>query len=131
MSEENIEIVQRLVEAFYDRDTETVASILDAEIEFESALVEHKTYKGMAEMLEYRRDLDDAWAEWRSEGDRFLSAGSDSVVHLYRIMGRGKGSGVPVAQDIAILWTLRAGRVVRGKVLLDQKDALEAAELGE
>jgi len=103
MSQENVEIVRRLVEAFYDRDGETAASMLDAEIEFESALVEHKTYKGMAGMLEYRRDLDDAWAEWRSDGDRFLSAGSESVVHLYRIVGRGKGSGVPVAQDIAIL----------------------------
>ena len=129
MSQANVEAVRRLVEAFYARDGETVASVLDAEIEFESALVEHKTYMGMAGMLEYRRDLDDAWAEWRSEGDRFLSAGSDRVVHLYRIVGTGKGSGVPVAQDIAILWTLRAGRVVRGKVFLDQTDALEALGL--
>jgi ketosteroid isomerase-like protein len=129
MSQENVEIVRRLVQAFYGRDVETVTSTLDAEIEFESALVEHKTYRGMAGMSEYRRDLDDAWAEWRSEGDRFLSAGPESVVHLYRIVGIGKGSGVPVAQDIAILWTLRAGRIVRGKVFLDQQDALEAAGL--
>jgi len=82
-------------------------------------------------MSEYRRDLDDAWAEWRSAGDRFLSDGSDCVVHLYQIVGRGRASGVRVAQDIAILWTLRAGRVVRGKVFLDQKDALKAAGLSE
>jgi hypothetical protein len=88
MSQENVEIVRRLVEAFYNRDAETVASILDAEIEFESALVEHKTYKGGEGVLEYRRDLDEAWAEWRSEGDCFLSAGSGGVAHLYRIVGR-------------------------------------------
>ena len=129
MSQENVEVVRRLVEAFYLRDGETVASVLDAEIEFESALVEHRTYVGMAGMLEYRRDLDDAWAEWRSEGDQYLSAGSDRVVHLYRIVGTGKGSGVPVAQDIAILWTLRAGRVIQGKVFLDQAEALKAAGL--
>jgi ketosteroid isomerase-like protein len=115
ISEQNLEIVRRLVEAFFDRDAETVASILDDEVEFESALVEHKSYKGKAGAMEYRGDLDEAWGEWRSEGDRFLPAGSERVVHLYRIVGQGRGSGVPVAQDIAILWTLRAGRVVRGK----------------
>ena len=110
MSQQNVEIVRRLVEAFYDRDVETAASMLDAEIEFESAYV----YEALLS----------------SEGDRFLSAAGERV-HLYRIVGRGKGSGVPVAQDIAILWTLRAGRVVRGKAFLDQTDALEAVGLRE
>jgi ketosteroid isomerase-like protein len=51
------------------------------------------------------------------------------MLHLYRIVGRGRGSGVPVAQDIAILWTLRQGRVVHGKVYLDQREARRAAGL--
>jgi hypothetical protein len=47
VSQENVEIVRRLVEAFYERDAETVASIVDAKIEFESALT-LQTYKGLA-----------------------------------------------------------------------------------
>ena len=131
MSQENVEVVRRLVEAFWGRDTEAVVSVLDPEVEFESALAEHKTYTGLAGVVEYRRDLDDAWAEWRSEQDRFLAVGPERVLHLYRIVGRGKLGGVPVEQDIAILWTVRSGRVVRGKVFLDQNNALEAAGLRE
>jgi hypothetical protein len=47
MSQENTEVVQRLVQAFCARDAQTVASILDAGIEFESALVEHKTSRAL------------------------------------------------------------------------------------
>jgi ketosteroid isomerase-like protein len=76
-------------------------------------------------------DLDAAWEEWRTENDRLLDAGTDRVLHLYRIVGRGKGSGVPVEQDIAILWQLRNGKLFIGQVFLDQNQALEAAGLSE
>jgi hypothetical protein len=82
MSQEKLEIVRRLVEAFNDRDDEALASMLDAEIEFESLTLQ--TYKGSDGLTEYRRYLDDAWAEWRTEGDRFLSAGSETVVHMHQ-----------------------------------------------
>jgi ketosteroid isomerase-like protein len=127
VSQENVEIVRRLVEAFNDRDDEVLASMLDAEIEFESLTMQ--TYKGSDGLTGYRRNLDDAWAEWRTEGDRFLSAGSETVVHMHRVVGRGKGSDIPVAQDIAILWTLRRGKVVHGRAFLDPQEALKAAGL--
>jgi hypothetical protein len=47
------------------------------------------------------------------------------------VLGRGRGSDLAVEQDIAIVWTLRAGLVVRGKAFLQQKDALEAVGLAE
>jgi ketosteroid isomerase-like protein len=53
------------------------------------------------------------------------------VLHLYRIAGRGKGSGVSIEQDIAILWELRDGKLLDGHVFLDQGEALEAAGLSE
>jgi ketosteroid isomerase-like protein len=125
----NVEILKRLVEAFYARDTQAAVAILDRDMTFESALVEAKTYRGIGEFAQYRRDVDEAWGEWRSEDDRFLPVDHARVLHLYRIVGRGRGSGVPVAQDIAILWTLHGGRVVHGKVYLDQTEARRAAGL--
>jgi ketosteroid isomerase-like protein len=129
MPEQNLEILRRLVDAFYRRDTETVLALMDSEIEFHSALVEKKTYHGYAGLGQYRQDLDAAWSEWRSEDDRFLEAGKDQVLHLYRIVGVGRGSGAPVQQDIAILWTLRGEKILRGEVFLDQADARAAAGL--
>jgi ketosteroid isomerase-like protein len=124
--EANVEIVKRLVEAFYARDTQAALAILDHDMAFESPL-EGKTYKGIGEFARYRHDMDEAWEEWRSEDDRFLPVDQTRVLHLYRIVGRGRGSGVPVAQDIAILWTVREGRVVHGKGYLDQSEARRAA----
>ena len=129
MSQENVEIVRRLVEAFNDRDDEALVSMLDVEIEFESFTLQ--TYRGSDGLTEYRRNLDDAWAEWRTEGDRFLSAGSETVVHMHRVVGRGKGSDIPVGQDIAIVWTLRASKVLHGRAFLDPHEALKAVGLEE
>jgi ketosteroid isomerase-like protein len=126
-----VEIVKRLVEAFYARDTQAALAILDRDMAFESAFAEAKTYKGVGEFAQYRRDVDEAWGEWRSEDDRFLPVDQTRLLHLYRIVGRGRGSGVPVAQNVAILWTVRAGRVVHGKGYQDESEARRAAGLGE
>src|SRR5581483_1584638 len=131
MSQENVEVLRQLVDAFHQRDAEKALALLDPEVEFHSALVEKKTYRGPAGLLQYRADLDAVWEEWRLEDDQFLDAGGDRVLHLYRIVGRGLGSGVSVAQDIAILWRLRKGLVTEGTVFLDQAEALEAAGLSE
>jgi ketosteroid isomerase-like protein len=69
--------------------------------------------------------------EFHIEDDRFLDAGKDRVVHLYRLVGRGAGSGVPVSRDVAALWQLRNGKLLKGEIYLDQRQALEAAGLRE
>jgi ketosteroid isomerase-like protein len=128
MSQENVEIVRRAVDAFNAGDRDRLLSLVDPEIEFRSA-VEQKTYRGHAGLVRYREDVDAVIEEFHLEGDRLLDAGGDRVVHLYRIVGRGAGSGVPVSRDVAALWQLRNGRLLKGRVYLDQQDALEAAGL--
>jgi ketosteroid isomerase-like protein len=130
MSQENVELVRKAVAAFNARDTEAVLSFIDPEVEFESA-AEHKTYRGIQGMRQYREDSDAVMEGFHTEGDQFLDAGGDRVVHLYRIVGEGAGSGVPVSRDGAILWQLQDGRLFKGKVYLDKGEALEAAGLTE
>jgi ketosteroid isomerase-like protein len=129
MPEDNVEVVREVIDAFNAGDAERAFALVDPEVEFRSALVEQKTYRGFAGLRQYREDLDAAWEEWQTEDDRFRDAGGDRVLHLYRIVGRGKGSGVPVEQEIAILWRLREGKLLEGEVFLDQRDALVAAGL--
>jgi ketosteroid isomerase-like protein len=127
--QENVDTVRRLLAAFNRRDDDAVLELVDPEIEFHSALVEKQSYQGYGGVRKYLESLDAAWSEWHTENDRFLAAGEDQVLHLYRIVGLGKGSGVPVQHDFAILWTLRAGRVLRGEAFLNQADGLDAAGL--
>jgi ketosteroid isomerase-like protein len=130
MSEENVEVVREAVDAFNARDRDRLLGLMDPEIEFRSVF-ERKTYRGLAEMVQFREDLDATLEEFHSEDDRFLDAGEDRVLYLYRVVGRGAGSGVPVSRENAILWHLRNGKLLKGEVYLDQREALEAAGLSE
>jgi ketosteroid isomerase-like protein len=130
MSQENVEIVRQAVDAYNARDRDRLLGLMDPEIEFRSVF-ERKTYRGLAEMVQYREDLDATLEEFHSEDGRFVDAGGDRVVYLYRVVGRGTGSGVPVNRENAILWQLRNGKLLKGEVYLDQRQALEAAGLSE
>jgi ketosteroid isomerase-like protein len=130
MSEENVEIVRQVVDAYNARDTDRFLGLIDPEIEFRSVF-ERKTYRGLAGMVQWTEDLDATMEGLHSEDDRFLDAGEDRVVYLYRIVGRGTGSGVPVSREFAILLRLRNGKLFKGEVYLNQKLALEAAGLRE
>src|SRR3954447_25442397 len=130
MSQENAEIVRQAMDAFNARDRDRLLSLMDPEIEYRSAM-EQKTYRGLAGMVQYRDDVDAVLEDFHTEEDRFLDVGEDRVLHLYRIVGRGAGSGVPVSRQNAILWQLRDGRLFRGGVYLDQRAALAAVGLSE
>jgi hypothetical protein len=51
-----------------------------------------------------------------------------ALVHEYR---RGRGSGVAVEADIALVYGFKEGKVVRIEPYMSQSDALEAAGLSE
>jgi ketosteroid isomerase-like protein len=129
VSQENVEIVRSVVEAFFsDEPARTLAS-LHPDGEFVSGFTERKHYRGLKGMWEYKADLDAIWAGWHPEGSQFVDAGGDRVVWLYRIVGEGKGSGVPVSQAVAIVWTLRDRQIWHGQGYHDQHEALKSVGL--
>jgi ketosteroid isomerase-like protein len=69
--------------------------------------------------------------DWHPEDSRFIAVGDDLVVWLYRIVGHGKGSGVPVDQPVAIIWTLRDSLIWRGRGYTDHSEALKAVGMEE
>jgi ketosteroid isomerase-like protein len=74
-------------------------------------------------MVEWRG----AWEEWELETERYVDAGADRVLILWRERGRGKGSGVPIEQRGGNLLTIREGRIVHIRLYMDQQAALVAA----
>jgi len=131
MSAENVEIVRRMVEAFNSEDPRRAFASFHPDVEFTSAFTEGKTYVGLQGMRQYGDDLTAVWENWHSEDDRFVDGDGEQVVWLYRIVGQGKGSGVPVDQPVAIIWTLCDGLIWRGQAFLDHREALKAAGLAE
>jgi ketosteroid isomerase-like protein len=74
-------------------------------------------------------NVEESFDEVHFEAEDIRDAGNE-VVAFVRMRGRGKGSGIEVEARIAHLWTMRAGKGVRVRVL-EREAALEAAGLQE
>jgi ketosteroid isomerase-like protein len=129
VSRENVDLVKKLHEALVARDWQRATDLVVPEVEF------HGTVGGLEEGrlargIDQYRHVDDedleAWDERRFEAEDFVDAG-DCVVILQREYRRGKGSGVEVEAEIAILADLRDGRVARIQGYMDRGEAIEAA----
>src|SRR5262245_10023199 len=130
MSEENVEVVRTVLDAWNRDEQERILDVLDPEIVFDATRreVNPKTYVGMAGMRSMLADRDEVWGEFRTEPREFLDAG-DRVVVTGDWIGTGKGSGIEVRQPTAHLFTVEAGRVVRWDLGYSEPEALEAAGL--
>jgi ketosteroid isomerase-like protein len=134
MSEENVSTVRAFLDASMRRDLTRAMELADPEIELHGTaggVGEGQVYRGLAEVIREYDEVDgEAWDERRLEIEKFLDAGDDVVVlfHEYR---RGRGSGVELETDTAVVITVRAGRVVRMQGYMDRAEALKAAGLSE
>jgi ketosteroid isomerase-like protein len=125
----NVEVVKDAFAAWGRRDREAMRELFQPDGEFRSAIVggiEGGTYRGHDDIERNFADLDEAFDHWHTEDERFLDVGGDVVVGLYRIVGQGKGSGVPVDRAVGVVFTLRDGKIGLGEVHLDPQDALRA-----
>jgi len=129
MSRENVEIVRRAFDAWQSGDSDAAPSYSaeDAGIESENAPGSLTGRAGIAQGFE---DWFGAFTDYLAETQDLLDVG-DQVVQLTRSGRRGRASGVPVEQQVALISTLGDGRVARVRVYNDHPSALEAAGLSE
>jgi ketosteroid isomerase-like protein len=131
MSEENVEIVRRMIRAFNDGDYEESLAAFHPEVEFDVSIrPEGRIYRGHAGVIEAIRTWNGTWEDFRAEIEEIMGDG-EHVVLIDRQTGRGKGSGVPLNQQTFWLYTLRDGTIVRVKWFATRQEALEAAGLRE
>ena len=63
--------------------------------------------------------------------EELLDVGDDRVVAVHHVTGRARASGVETELRLAVVYTLRDGKIVRGREYIDKEQALEAVELRE
>ena len=134
MSEENVELVRRAVDAVNRRDLATLDSLWSEEGEFHSRLAatEGRVFRGRQGIRDYLAWLGEAFDEFRSEVEEIIDAGEDRVVALLVASVRGRGSGVPLDdQRFAIVFTFQGKRIAGADSYLSRAEALEAAGLEE
>jgi ketosteroid isomerase-like protein len=134
MSQENVEIVRKQLQAFADGG-------LDAMAEFWDSAINWRAIEGapddVGEMLgpeAVRRYLGE-WVEMFDNltvvPEELLDVGDDRVVAVQHVTGRAKASGVETELRLAVVYTVRDGKIVRGREYIDRQQALEAVGLRE
>src|ERR671925_26772 len=97
MSQENVEIVRRGFEAFQRGDTEAILDDVDPDVEVHEPtdLPDAQVFHGHPGLLATVEKAQAMFDDIRIEAEEFTDAG-DRVVIWYRVVGRGRGSGVEV-----------------------------------
>jgi ketosteroid isomerase-like protein len=134
MSDENVEIARRVVDAVNRRDADAFIAALSPDVEWEDDLFgteSDRTYRGTAEVRQW---LDQIWEPWESlhmEVLEIIPAGDDRVVFGFELTARGRESGV---ETHARFWTVSRiadGKIRSRKTFGDRGEAIEAAGLTE
>ncbi|HEX8855587.1 MAG TPA: nuclear transport factor 2 family protein [Thermoleophilaceae bacterium] len=124
------------LQAYNRGDLEVVELAFHERVEFESPggvgrLGFEASYRGREGHRAFEAEWRSGWAALRIEPREFIDLG-EQVLLLAEIVGRGKGSGISVSQNIATLETLgEDGKIVREQRYFDHSEALEAVGLLE
>ena len=109
-----------------------MTELVDPELEGHGTvggLDEGRVFRGLPALV-HAFEIEDAeaWEERRIEPTDFVDGG-DVIVILIHEFRRGKGSGVELETDTAVVATVRDGRIVRVQGYMEQDAALKAAGL--
>jgi ketosteroid isomerase-like protein len=133
MSQENVEVVQNLFDAFNRGDMDAWAGFLSPDVVWESLPLPgfREVYRGRAEAREWLEQLLELFAETHLEVEQITALGDDRVRIAYANRARGRGSGLPLEPMIWSIFWLAEGLITRRQVFRTKDEALEAAGLSE
>lgn len=130
MSREHVEIVRQFYECWTNQDFDGVLECADAEVCFdwsESRSPYRGIYTGHEGVMEFRKELEEAFDDFSVEAVDTIELDFERLVTVTAVRGRGRESGIPLQAGGAMLWRLRDGRIISGKLFQNRDEALEAA----
>jgi hypothetical protein len=71
------------------------------------------------------------WESWRIEDLEVRAAGDDQAIALFKMVAKGKGSGVELTRPDAVVASFRGGKAIKLGYDNDQQQALEAVGLAK
>ena len=134
MSQENAAVVEAAYEGLAQGG-------LDQFLEYWADDLDHRSIKGAPDdrgpirgkvaMGAYVQDWLDLFDNFEIEPVELIEAGPATVVGVLRFGGRAKLSGVETDQTMGVVFTIREGKIARGREYATRDEALEAAGLRE
>src|SRR5215208_7506566 len=138
MSQENVELLEALFTGATDMDKhalldalpDLIAHTCDPEIEWveDSRRADMRVYRG-------HEGVRESWERWLENFDEYgfeierISDHGDRVLVVAVEHGRGSASAAEVSAHIYLVFTFRAGKVLRYQEFYDEEQALEAVGL--
>jgi len=133
MSQQNVEVVTRMSDAFNRRELDEFLGYLDPDIEWIPimAVLEGRVYRGHAGVHRWIEDLETDWETFETHQEDFMPLG-DRVLVFGRWHARARVSGIELTgQRASWLIDLRDGMITRLQTFTNRAEALAAAGLSE
>jgi ketosteroid isomerase-like protein len=137
MSQENVEVVRRFIEALpkaqASDDWQPVFAEVDPDVEIEDLDISLDTerYQGHESVRKWIGVWMESWESWSLEDVQVRPVGEDRAIGLFLVRAKGKGSGIELSRRDALVCTLRAGKIEKGTYYNDPQQALEAVGMSE
>jgi ketosteroid isomerase-like protein len=131
MSQENVDVVRRAIDAYNRRDLQAMKAEahLDVEVDWSASRgLEAGVYRGFEETDAFYENWFDMF-EIRLEPERLIESG-DRVLVPNTALTRGR-DGIETVARSCIVYELRGGKIARICLYQETRDALEAAGLSE
>ena len=133
MSQENVEIVRRALDAWNNQDFESAMSLVDPAIEVEVAVGSpvDGTYRDHAGLTQFMAEFWGQFETFHSDLRDCDHVGDGQVLLHVHHHGIGRESGAAVEMPSWQVFSLQAGRITRWRNFRSRQEALEAAGLSE
>ena len=133
MSQENVELARRALDAFHRRDKAAFLALCDPDYEWvpPADWPETAPVRGSEAVWAFLLELDEPWEAGTYEIAELFGCGGDKVVMHVRRHVRGKTSGVEADFDYWHVGTWRDGKGLRSEWFGDREAALQAATRAE
>ena len=134
MSQENVEVVWRQVEAFNRRDVDAIVALVSPDVAWKDSVFfsePARIYKGRAAFREWLDRVLEPWESFHARVEEITEAPGDRVFVGGCLTTRGKGSGVETQIRGWFVFWIANGKISRREIFRDRDEALEAAGLSE
>ena len=135
MSQENVEIVRSIYEAFNRRDWDAAFRDQHPDVEMTTPPGPTSgpaggTYRGREEIQGFWEEVLTPFEAWTAEPERLFEYG-DQIAVVVRTRTRPKGSSAEIENRTGHVWTIRNATVVAMRFFAKPEEAIEAAGLSE
>ena len=133
MSQDNVEVVRALLEAFNRGDLDAMLELAtdDVDVRPPSHLLDGIVFRGHAGTRTWMERTAETWRELEVSSAQLLATAGEHVVMAEDVRTVGHDSGVPVSQRYIYVYTLRGGKIAAAIAYPGEAAALEAVGLRE